>query len=350
MAVAAVLLGCEAGGGPVEPGETGARQISPVVAASPITTIDLSSGSGLAGRALVIGNSGLVLGLLDGRGWWQAPAPAFTRIDAGGLLGGNRIGDAAGGENNLLLSTSGGAPWTSVTPLRPAGISSIVTADINDARVVTGFTLGVTPNHGLRWDGPGAVPVQLPLPALRYPAQLVRPVSISNSGLIAGYVNEGSVRGVTQSEAILWTPAGPVVLPSAPGATAQVASAVNDAGMVSGYVTIARNAHPARWVPNGSGGYTVAVANLVGGSDNVYTAIDGCGRVTGGSEQGAFVWDGVSPPTLLPSISGKVGPGIGLDINDAGQVVGTSVSVMTKKTTIRGPTLWTGLPPCTPAP
>jgi hypothetical protein len=320
------------------------------VSASSITAIDISNGV-TGGGARTISSAGIVLGKIGTyRGWWQSPFPTFTLIDEGYVQGGNRNADAGGGQGTAILSTNGGAPWSNVTLASPPGINAGATLarDINDFRVLVGSTLG-SDIYPIRWDNPSAIPVRLPLPSLRYPAIQAVAKSINNTGTIVGYVYEGSIRNKGKSstiyEAIVWSGSSVEILPLPPGGTTQLASNVNDAGVISG---ITEGSHPIRWTPRVGGGYDVAVSSLdVGGSD-LDTGIDACGRVTGGSDSGAWVWDGISAPVILPGLAGSGIWGQVSDINEAGVAVGSSMIGTSKGSRVTKATMWTGLPSCSP--
>src|SRR5690349_11491510 len=66
-----------------------------------VSTIDLSNGSAFTGRAWSIANNGVILGTMDGRGWWQAPSPVYTKIGDGYVSSGNRVGDAGGSQDHV---------------------------------------------------------------------------------------------------------------------------------------------------------------------------------------------------------------------------------------------------------
>jgi hypothetical protein len=139
----AILTGCNSSPDVTGPAAPKGFPVLALANAQTITAIDLSAGTSNGDAAHSISGTGIILGGLNGgRGWWQAPSTVFTRIDMRYLQGGNRIGDAAGSQNSVILATNGGAPWTNVTPLMPPGISGVVARDINDSRVVVGNTLG----------------------------------------------------------------------------------------------------------------------------------------------------------------------------------------------------------------
>lgn len=314
-----------------------------VASATAITTIDMSNGvTGGGGRT--ISSNGIILGKIGTtRGWWQSPSPSFTAIDAGYVQGGNRSADAGGGQGTVLLSTNGGAPWTSQNLASPARIAAGATLahDINDSRVLVGNTLGSSV-YAIRWDNPSAIPVQLPLPALQYPAYQVVARSINNTGTIVGYVVETVSRNRSRYEALVWSSGGVAILPLPPGGTTQLASNVNDAGVISG---ITEGSHPIKWTPRTGGGYDIAVSSIDVGGSNLDTGIDACGRISGGSDTGAWVWDGVSAPTILPALLAGYWAS-GADISESGTVVGSSQVGTSKGSPVTHATIWTGLPAC----
>lgn len=339
-----LLMSCESDDNVLAPGRS-PHIMANVTTSSSITAIDISNGVA-DGGARTISNTGVILGKIGTtRGWWQSPSPSFTAIDNGWVQSGNRNADAGGTQGTALLSTQGGPPWTSVTLASPPGTAAGMTVahDINDSRVLVGFTKGTV--RAIRWENPTAVPVVLPLPSLDYPVDQSVAKSISNSGVIVGYVIETLPKKRTRYEAIVWSGGSVSILPWAPGATSQLASNVNDAGVISGIVN---GSHPARWTPRADGGYDVVVSTLDAGRHNLETGIDACGRVTGGSDVGAWVWDGVSAPVILP---GPVGPGYAgwaYDISESGTLVGSSVVGMQRGNLVWHATIWTGLPSCPP--
>jgi hypothetical protein len=326
--------------------ETASMKPALTLSAASVTAIDISNGlTGGGGRT--ISSTGIVLGRIGSvRGWWQSPSPTFTQIDDGYVQGGNRNADAGGGQGTAILSTNGGAPWVSVSLASPAGVAATATLvhDMNNARVIVGNTLGSSV-YAIRWDNPSATPVRLPLPALQYPVYQGVARSINNNDVIVGYVLETLPRNKSRYEAIVWIGGTPSVLPLPPGSTTQLASNVNDAGVISGIVDGSR---PIRWTPRAGGGYDIAVANLDVGGSNLDTGLDACGRVTGGSNSGAWVWDGVGAPVLLPGLAGSGHFGQAADISEDGTVVGSSFVGTSRGATITKATLWTGLPACSP--
>jgi len=173
--------------------------------------------------------------------------------------------------------------------------------------------------------------------------------SINNTGTIVGSAYEGSIKNrgksITVYEAIVWSGSSVEVLPLPPGGTTQLASNVNDAGVISG---ITEGSHPIRWTPRIGGGYDVAVSSLDVGGSNLDTGLDACGRVTGGSDSGAWVWDGISAPVILPGLAGSGFWGQVSDINEAGVAVGSSMIGTSKGSRVTKATMWTGLPSCSP--
>jgi len=311
------------------------------IGAASVTTIDMSNGVS-GGSARTISSTGIILGGNGPRGWWQSPSPSFTPIDNGFVQGGNRSADAGGGQGTAILSTNGGPPWTSVTLASPTGIAAGATIahDINESRVLVGNTLGSSV-YAIRWDSPSSVPVRLPLPALQYPAYQVAARSINNTGTIVGYVYETLPRNRARYEALVWSGGNVSILPLPPGGTTQLASNVNDAGIISG---ITEGSHPIMWRPRVGGGYDVIVSSIDVGRRNLDTGIDACGRITGGSDKGAWVWDGISTvmlPSLVPGKSAN-----GNDISESGTVVGFSEVGINKGSIVNRATIWTGLPPC----
>jgi hypothetical protein len=278
------------------------------------------------------------------RGWWQSPSTAFTALDSGFVYGGNSFGDIGSGAT-VLLTTNGTAPFEVVPLPLPSGISAnrVVARDLNDSRVVVA---SVGTPYGLRWETPTSVPTQL-LPGNHgYTVQQVFPEGISNSGLIAGWVVLEVRKNATKYAAVVWNGSNTgTPLPAPPGSVSQIASNVNDAGTISGHWNDGRKWSPIRWTPNGVGGYNIATQSIDVGGSNGPTGIDACSRITGGSPQGAWVWDPTSGLTILPSVGGTGISGWSHSISQTGELVGSSYNGPGHGAVYHA-TLWTGLPPC----
>jgi hypothetical protein len=278
------------------------------------------------------------------RGWWQSPSTAFSFIDSGFVYGGNSYGDVGSGAT-VLLTTNGSPPFTVVTLPLPVGISAnrVVVRDLNDSRVIIG---SVGQPYALRWESPLSPPSQLLPGNQNFPVQQVFPEGISNSGLIAGWVVLDVRKNVTIYAAVVWDGSNTATtLPSPAGSVSQIASNVNDAGTISGHWSDGRKWSPIRWTPNGVGGYSIATLPIDVGGTNVPTGIDACGRITGGSPQGAWVWDPTSGLAILPSVGGFGISGWSHSISQTGELVGSSYSGSGRKAVYHA-TLWKGLPPC----
>lgn len=345
VSVSAILVACSASDRVAGVNSVSTPALS-IFSATSVTAIDVSNGvTGGGGRT--ISSTGIVLGRNGStRGWWQSPSPTFNALDNGYVEGGNRNADAGGDQGTAFLSTGGGAPWTSVALASPPGIAARATLahDINDSRALVGNTLGSNV-YAIRWDSPSAIPVRLPLPALQYPVYQGVARSISNNGTIVGYVLETLPRNKSRYEALVWVGGNVSILPLPPGGTSQLASNVNDAGVISGFTD---GAHPIRWTPRVGGGYDIAVSSLNAGGSNLDTGIDACGRITGGSDSGAWVWDGVTAAVILPGLAGPGYWGAGADISESGTVVGSSMVGSSKGSRVIKSTIWTGLPACAP--
>jgi hypothetical protein len=278
---------------------------------------------------------------------WNSPSSSPVIIDSGYVYGGNRNADAATGGGEVLLSTNGGAPWSVVHLILPAGSNTgnTITQDINDARVIVGRVIVPVPN-AVRWDSPTSSPVFLPLPSGAFTVTAAEAFAINNNNVIVGYVTESLPKNRTRSEALVWSNGGVSILPVPAGASSVKASNINDAGVISG---IADASRPVRWTPNGSGGYTVEMANIDTSPSNLRTAIDACGRVAGGSGVGAWIWERGSTPIYLAGLGGLNQLGVINDLSESGIAVGTSRVSNTHKTGLVQPaTIWTGLPACNP--
>jgi hypothetical protein len=335
-----LLTGCEST--PTEVPPTLRADMS--VAAS-VTAVDISNGidGGPGGRT--VSRDGVILGEVSRlRSWWASAASSPNILDSGFVNGGNRNADAAGGQAEVILSTNGGPPWTSVALQVPPGTAArnVYADDINDSGVIVGRT-GGTYNFPLRWASPTSVPEKLPLTGIQYPVYLVHARAVNNSGVIVGYALEDMPKNRQRYEALIWSGGTMSILPRPAGVTSQLASNINDAGVISG---IADGIHPIRWTPRADGGYDVAVASINVGSTNLDTAIDACGRIGGGSDTGAWIWEGTTV-RFLPAIAGAGLWGVVRDLNESGIAVGTSAQRFERKNArIQHATAWTGLGPC----
>jgi hypothetical protein len=337
---ASLLTGCES-----TLTEIHATPRAAVLAATSVTPIDISNGidGGPGGRT--ISHDGVILGEVSRlRSWWQSSASPPNILDSGFVNGGNRNADAAGGQAEVILSSNGGPPWTSVTLQSPPGTAAgnVLPSDINDSRVVVGRTVG-TFNIPLRWPSPTSAPEQLSLAGIQYPVYIASARAINNSGDIVGYVLENLPKNKQRYEAIIWKGGSMSILPRPAGVTSQLASNINDGGVISG---IADGIHPIRWTPRLDGGYDIVVASVDVGAANLETAIDACGRIGGGSDSGAWIWEGATV-RFLPAIAGAGLWGLVRDLNESGTAVGTSTQrFMRKNARIQHATAWTGLGPC----
>lgn len=348
----ALLSGCRDAGEPTT--ALGVIRPAATVSASAITAIDISNGidASISGPR-TISATGVILGRQGAqstslRGWWQAPLTAFTAIDNGSVQGGNRNADAGGGQATAILSTNGGSPWSSIAVAAPPDVCATCTLvrDLNDSRVMVGQTLGASV-FAIEWDSPTAIPARLQTPITDYPASQVVAQSINNNGVIVGQVLETvATKGNTQTtryEALVWVGGAVQILALAPGATTQIASNINDNGVISGIA----GSHPVRWTPRVGGGYDVAMSSTDVGSANVNTGIDACGRIVGGSDKGAWLWDGATV-VMLPTLTGAASTARALDINDAGTIIGASTVGSSHGTPVFHATIWTGAGPCAP--
>ena len=335
-----LLAGCES-----TPTEVPLTVRATVSTAATVTPLDISGGidGGPGGRT--VSRDGVILGEVSRlRSWWQSSASPPNILDSGFVNGGNRNADAAGGQAEVILSTNGGPPWVSLELQVPAGTAArnVYASDMNDSRVVVGRT-GGTYNAALRWPSPTSAPEKLPMPPVQYPVYLVHARAVNNPGVIVGYVLEILPKNKQRYEAIIWSGNVASILPRPAGVTSQLASNINDAGVISG---IADGIHPIRWIPRAGGGYDIAVASIDVGATNLDTAIDACGRIGGGSDSGAWIWEGATV-RLLPAIAGAGLWGVVRDLNESGTAVGASTQRFAKKNArIQHATAWTGLGPC----
>ena len=336
-----VVSGCESNPSAPDPGVSARAQITP----GSVTVSDVSGGIDGGVGVRTVSATGIGLGKVGSyRSWWSSGGVTPNILDGGYVNGGNRNADAAGGVGNVLLSTNGSAPWTDVALALPPGSTAgqTVPEDINDLRQIVGFAVN---GSAYFWSSPSSAPEQLAPPSSSQYARVVAR-AINNNGTIVGYGLANLPKNKQRYEAIIWTNGIAALLPFPAGVKSQLASNINDAGVISG---IADGVHPIRWTPRTDGGYEVAVASVDVGIANLETAIDNCGRIGGGSDLGAWVWDGASAPAYLPAIAGAGQWGVVRDINESGIAVGTSTYSNTRKTgRIQRATVWAGLGSCVP--
>jgi hypothetical protein len=318
-----------------------------VLNADGVTAIDISNGV-TGGGSFAISQTGLIVGRLGStRGWWQSPSPAYTQIDSGHVSGGNSLGDVGSGAS-VLLTNNGAPPFTVVQLPLPAGVSAntVVAKDINDSRTVVASASQVP--YALRWENPYVTPTPLYPGNQPYPVQSIFPEGINNNGVIAGWLVLKVRNNVTKYAPVVWNAGNTAVaLPVPPEATQATAGNVNDAGVISGHFYTTRGTYPIRWTPNAGGGYDIATLNLDIGGLNGPNGIDSCGRISGGSPLGAWVWDPAVGVMMLPSISGFNRTGWSRSISNSGEVVGSSNSA-SGNSLVYHATLWRGLPACAP--
>lgn len=106
-----------------------------------------------------------------------------------------------------------------------------------------------------------------------------------------------------------------------PGDTGSIATAINDSGVIVGQ-SIARDGSTRAFVWTRARGMS-----SIQGMDAAYSVNEN-GLVVGDSESHAVIWDSKSGVTTLPPLAGE-GRSIGLGVNDAGEVVGTSTRAST---------------------
>jgi hypothetical protein len=152
---------------------------------------------------------------------------------------------------------------------------------------------------------------------------VARVTDVNDAGVAVGV----SSKGLLESTAVVWNAAGvPTALPEPQGGGRGRANAINEAGVIVGHVqtadVVGLGAHKAvRWVPNGSGGYTVEVL--------------GTGTVSDVNAAGVMVGDIASVPVIEPAIfrpgqspaelPTASGVGQAVRLNDASVVVGLDV-------------------------
>ena len=112
----------------------GLQKPAALINALGITATDISNGVDASSEGpRTISATGVILGRQGAqatslRGWWQAPAAAFTVIDNGHVQGGNRNADAGGDQASAILSTNGGSPWSSIARIR-MNVSVVLTSN-----------------------------------------------------------------------------------------------------------------------------------------------------------------------------------------------------------------------------
>jgi hypothetical protein len=248
----------------------------------------------------------------------------------------------------VVLTDFGAASFTVVQIPLPAGVDAnrVAVRDINDSRVVVASASQLP--YALRWESPYVMPTPLYPGSQPYPVQSIFPEGINSSGVIAGWLVLKIRNNTTKYAPVVWNRSNIAAsLPLPPAAAYAIAQNVNDAGVISGHFFGTRGGtYPIRWTPNATGGYDIATLSLdVAGLDGP-NGIDSCGRISGGSPLGAWVWDPAVGLMMLPSIAGFGTTGWSHSISGSGELVGSSNS-SSGKTVIYHATLWRGLPPCT---
>ena len=224
----------------------------------------------------------------------------------------------------LLTSTKGGKPGIGTEqfevvlelPLTSLGGSNNGAYAINDAGQIAGWSSMRTsqttgPDHPVMWDN-GVI--RNLMPASGY--WMGRSYNINAHGVVVGWV---SPTGGGSILPFVWSASsGFKELPILPGATNSGASAINDAGVIAGYVD--RSA--VIWV-NGVLQVIYTVPNQFAEAWGINSQGDVVGyyhpTMTGGPYH-AFIWRPGTGAQLLPTLDGSLG--VAVDINDAGQIVG----------------------------
>lgn len=255
------------------------------------TAVDLGDLGGSAAEAWGINASGQIVGssttaaaarhafLWEGGTMHELAAAAgltwviaFDLNDAPArlVIGGDQVLDQA-----LVWAVSGsGAGFQAATAvvLPPlAGLGSFAFA-VNDGGTVVGYSNVVSaslPNRPVKWANNGA---GWAVTALQLPANTLGGVArdINSSGKIVGEV---ALPGGNCTQAVAWEPpaSAPASLPMLGGGLCAAASAVNDAGQVSGTAADAHGfTRAVLWKPLAGGGYTVAdLGRLVGTTPSI---------------------------------------------------------------------------------
>lgn len=191
-------------------------------------------------------------------------------------------------------------------------------SDINDAGVVAGWYQINQTWTAVRWTTPTQALTLGTLPG--YPSALAK--GINNAGTIVGYVAKQSFNG---SRAFTWSSAGGMKALQGLGGTGGIAFAINNSGIAVGEVSLPNEAiHAVKWSANG----VVTDINPPGAGFSEATAINDAGDITGhvfpagGNGEHAWLWRANGTQQDLGTLGGQRAFAYG--INSAVNIVGWS--------------------------
>jgi probable HAF family extracellular repeat protein len=250
-----------------------------------------------------------------------------------GTLGGS---NGSGGDINNLGQVTGSSyitgdseqhafvwnPTTNImTDLGTLGGSSSSGGGINDLGQVTGSSsiAGGSYSHAFVWDPTTNIMTDLGAPGSIYSGGS----AINDAGQVAGsaYPANSFI-----SKATIWDPTANNIGLVFGNPIESSGRDINNAGSVTGYYYVNGMApHAFVWDPATSGMTDLGTLGLIDQS-HTYSygyGINDAGQVTGSSDSRAFIWDpATSGMTDLGTLGGSYGSG--RDINNLGQVTGTS--------------------------
>lgn len=216
----------------------------------------------------------------------------------------------------------------------PALLPAVATGDsyafaINDAGTVVGGHSNETETvlSAVTWPSGGAPVVLDPLGN-----PIAQAIDINNSGVVVGFA--GSVSGTAP---MVWVPGdAPLTLPTLDG-TEAVATGINDDGVVVGAAKTPGDAaiHLFRWTVAGGledlgappGGIPdVFLGELAGPLGPEVNSLGQITVIAGSSSVNGYVWADDDGFTKLPPLPGASDISYVLNLNNAGQVVGTAAT------------------------
>jgi hypothetical protein len=234
-------------------------------------------------------------------------------MDASGRIVG---GDSIDGGATVWLPMPGGSYAAQRLPLLPGAADGFANA-VNAAGTIAGYHVDAADNPtAVVWQpstGGTYTPQALPTP---FGAAGASAYSVNASGQVAGF----AVRADQVTFAVVWSPGATgytaSALPAPVNTHDDVATAINDGGDVTGYVNLTNVGGPlsVAWTPLAGGGYTGHSVFTVGGA--VVTSINnnrvGAGTDIGGSRAMPLVmveFEGDFYASTLPVPIGSSGGG-----------------------------------------
>jgi hypothetical protein len=199
-----------------------------------------------------------------------------------------------------------------------------VTQRMNAAGQIAGDFQYQSITRAMRYDpGVGRIPLEVPAGTTQSIG-----IGINAAGAVAGRISHPTLGTVGAT----WSASGAITtLPAPPGSWSySTAVAINDAGTVAGYATLAQvGTDPQQaWRYLRKGGYQLLPS--LGGAVSVLRDLDSAGRAVGHSEYAAnlfraVIWQVDGTVTDLGPVAGSTQT-FGLAMNDAGVVVGTTAA------------------------